>query len=234
MQKYTSIILSSRDANEFDRIYFLYTKEAGLVRVIGRGVRKPAAKLTGHLEPGTLSEVYVARSRGMGQITSAITLENFENIKKDFEKLIETLKIFKFFTKSFSEGEKDERIFELLRDFLNLTNKMKNTQNLALGTEAFWWKFFELLGHKPEAIKCTRCQKKLNLNAKKSFSSKSGGVLCDPCAVSDSFPISNNQIKLLRLFLSNPLASLLKVKVSSRDLSGLEKIRKNYQKYYFG
>ncbi len=60
MQKYTAIILASRDVGEFDRLYIFYTREAGLLRAMGRGVRKQEAKLAGHLEPGTLSEVYIA------------------------------------------------------------------------------------------------------------------------------------------------------------------------------
>jgi len=71
MQKYTAIILASRDANEVNRLYIIYTLEQGLVKAVAKGVRKPAAKLAGHLEPGTLTEIYVARSRGMGQITGA-------------------------------------------------------------------------------------------------------------------------------------------------------------------
>ena len=118
MQKYTAIILSSHDVGEFDRLYILYTKEIGVVKAMGRGVRKQTAKLAGHLEPGTLSEVYVARARGMGQIASAIALDNFDNIKKDFEKLAEALKIFKFFARQFAEEEKDEKVFELLSGFL--------------------------------------------------------------------------------------------------------------------
>jgi len=50
----------------------------------------------------------------MGQITSAIALDNFENIKNNFEKLAEVLKIFKFFHRHFSEEEKDKKVFDLL------------------------------------------------------------------------------------------------------------------------
>jgi len=67
MQKLTAIILSSRDINEYDRLYIMYTLEQGLVKAVAKGVRKSTAKLAGHLEPATLSEVYVARSKGWGK-----------------------------------------------------------------------------------------------------------------------------------------------------------------------
>ena len=204
MQKLTALILSSRDAGEFDRIYTLYTRESGLMRVVGRGVRKPAAKLAGHLEPGTLSEVYVARSRGMGQITSAITISNFESVRNNFEKLEESLKILRFFARNFSEEEKDERIFDLLGDFLGALGNLENRDyREGILTEAFWWKLFDFLGHRPQIMKCMRCDEKLEEKGRSFFSAALGGTLCEKCARHGVIPaeITLNQIKLLRIIL---------------------------------
>jgi DNA repair protein RecO (recombination protein O) len=243
MQKYTAIILSSHDVGEFDRLYILYTKENGVVKAMGRGVRKQTAKLAGHLEPGTLSEVYIARSRGMGQITSAIALDNFESIKKDFEKLAEVLKIFKFFTRHFSEEEKDERIFELLSGFLDLLNRKAPTPPQSspqaggevLAAEAFWWKLFDALGHRPETMKCAKCEARLEENAEKFFSVSRGGIVCGKCfsGEQDLAKISSDQIKLLRIFLANPLEKILKVKVDERESRALGRIRRDFERYNF-
>jgi len=233
MQKYTAIILASRDTNEFDRIYTLYTKEAGLVRVAGRGVRKPEAKLAGHLEPGTMAEIYVARSKGMGQITGAITLESFEVIKKDFEKLSEFLKVAKFFLKNFAEGEKDEKIFELFDGFLKIF--ADKTDGADIITEAFWWKLFDLLGHRPEMMKCVSCGKKLQKGEENFWNVSERGVVCEECAGNGKeLPqIHENEIKLVRLFLANSLGKILKVKSGKRELERLEEIRKEFNRYNF-
>jgi DNA repair protein RecO (recombination protein O) len=243
MQKYTAVILASRDIGEFDRLYILYTKEIGLVKAIGRGVRKQTAKLAGHLEPGTLSEVYIARSRGMGQITSAITIENFENIRKNFGKLDEMLKILGFFARGFAEEEKDEKIFNLLADFLDSLNLKVPTLPQSsprageevLVVEAFWWKLFSALGHCPETIKCAECGGCLKEKSEKYFSAKKGGVICEKCSVGekDVLKISSNQIKLLRVFLVNPFGKILKVKVGNGELEKLGKIREDFRKYNF-
>jgi DNA repair protein RecO (recombination protein O) len=236
MQKYTAIILSSYDIGEFDRIYILYTKEKGLVKAIGRGVRKQTAKLAGHLEPGTLSEVYIAKARGMGQITSAIALDNFERIKKYFEKLDEVLKIFKFFTRHFSEEERDEKIFDLLECFLGDWGNLEDGENQGgILLEAFWWKLFDALGHRPETMKCAICGARLEETAKKFFSSARGGVVCSACfsIERDLAEISSDQIKLLRIFLANPLGKILKVKTSEIELKGLGRIRRNFERYNF-
>jgi DNA repair protein RecO (recombination protein O) len=237
MEKYTAIILDSRDVGEFDRIYTLYTKEVGMLRVIGRGVRKQTAKLAGHLEPGTLSEVYVARSRGMGQITSAITLENFRDLKKDFEKLSEILDVFRFFTRKFSEGEKEEKVFGLLNELLVNRDDLAD-RNESQGTmliEAFWWKLFDFLGNRPETMKCSKCETRLGEAEKKFFSAERGGVVCEKCFANaaDLSGMTNGQIKLLRIFLANSLSNILKVKAGGRELIGLKAIRKKFERFNF-
>lgn len=232
MQKYTAIILSSHDVGEFDRLYVLYTREIGVVKAMGRGVRKQTAKLAGHLEPGTLSEIYVARSRGMGQIASAITIENFDNIKKDFEKLAEVLNIFKFFSRHFSEEEKDERVFDLLREFLEKTDEA-DLADILVG--AFWWKLFDALGHRPETMRCAKCETRLEEKEENSFSATRGGVVCEKCFSGEPSlaRISADQIKLLRVFLANPLGKILKVKIGGAELKGLGRIRREFEKYNF-
>ena len=232
MQKYTAIILSSHDVGEFDRLYVLYTREIGVVKAIGRGVRKPAAKLAGHLEPGTLSEIYIARSRGMGNIASAIALDNFENIKNNFEKLAEVLSIFKFFSRHFSEEEKDERVFDLLREFLSSSAEASEDKDKML-IESFWWKLFDALGHRPETMRCAKCETRLEEKEKNSFSSTRGGVVCEKCFSGELSlaRISSDQIKLLRVFLANPLGKILKVKIGGAELKGLGRIRREFEKY---
>jgi len=232
MQKYTAIILSHCNVGEFDRLYSFYTREKGIVRAIGRGARKQAAKLAGHLEPGTLSEVYIARSRGMGQIASAITLESFENVKNNLERLQEILKIFRFFGKNFAEEEKDEKIFNLLEDFLKLSND-RDFKKILL--EAFWWKLFDALGHRPEAMKCVECGAKLEETKKNFFDMGKGGIICKKCFASgiDAGSITSTQIKLLRIILANSLEKISKVKVEERELAGLGRIREKFGRYNF-
>jgi len=235
MQKYTAIILASCDVNEVNRLYLMYTLEQGLVKAVAKGARKPTAKLAGHLEPGTLSEVYIARSRGMGQIAGAITLESFDKIKKDFEKLAEVLKIFRFFLKNFSEEEKDERIFNLVRDFLSLINQAEIARSMPLATEAFWWKLFDLTGYRPEVMKCVSCGEKLRANSEKYFHVEKGGAICSKCCSNFPvlMPISDNQIKLLRIFWGNELEKTARVKVSVIELKKLGKIRETYSICHF-
>lgn len=232
MQKFTAIVIASREANEFDRIYTFYSREIGIIRASGKGVRKPEARLAGHLEPGTIVEIYVARSRGMGKITGAITLENFENVKKDLAKLGEFLKVSKFFLRNFSEEEKDERIFDLLCGFMLILN---GVDDVDLVKEAFWWKLFDALGNRPEVMKCLHCGKKITERSKKYFSVRKGGIICPACAPNFEglIQVNDNQIKLLRIFWGNGLEKMTKVKADKNDIEGLARVKSAFARHNF-
>jgi DNA repair protein RecO (recombination protein O) len=116
--KYSGIVLGKIDIGETDRLYVVYTREAGRVLAKAIGVKKPNAKLAGNLEPLTYSEIFLAKGRGQGNITGAIAVENFLEIKNNIEALEKVFEAMKIFSRLVTQEEKDERIFHLLLGYL--------------------------------------------------------------------------------------------------------------------
>jgi len=182
--KYTGIILSKNNVGETDRIYNIYTLESGKIRVLGKGVRKPNAKLAGSLESLTMSEIFVAKSRGMGKITGAITLENFSNIKSDIDALSKINYVLKIFNRVMVEQEQDKEAFEILIGFLQSMEKGSGKEDegkianiLMLG---FLFKLLSIMGYRLEMDSCVICGQKLRPH-NNYFSPEKGGVVCEKC-----------------------------------------------------
>lgn len=68
-------ILSSRPYREADRVYSILTRDLGLIRATGTGVRKEVSKLRGSLEPLALSEVSLVRGQEFWRLTSAQSIK---------------------------------------------------------------------------------------------------------------------------------------------------------------
>jgi DNA repair protein RecO (recombination protein O) len=225
--KYNAIILSKRDVGEADRIYTFYTREAGKVRALGKGVRKPNAKLAGGLEPITQAEIFVAKSHGMGKITGSIVENSFPGIKNNLDLLERVFYVFKILERIIAEQEKDEKIFELLVGFLRGMEKTEGqkdkTEIITLG---FLFKVLGELGYQLEMGACVNCGKKLKPVEHNYFSISRGGVLCGDCQHLENkrIKVSNESIKLIRIFLQNKLENLAKLKVSSADINNLRLI----------
>ena len=79
------------------------------------------------------------------------------------------------------------------------------------------------------------CGARLEESTENFFSATRGGIVCGKCfsGEQDLSKISSDQIKLLRIFLANPLEKILKVNVGKVELAGLGKIRQDFERYNF-
>lgn len=224
--KYTGIILGKRDIGEADRIYSVYTLEAGKIQAKAIGVRRLNAKLAGHLETATLSEIFVAKTKGMGKITGAAAINYFSGIKKNLEAVSKVFYVFSRLDKIIFEQEKDEKIFRLFEKYLEIMEKLsvsaEDGEKMDLITLGFLFKFLEETGYQMETGKCVNCGNKLQPQ-NNYFSAEKGGVLCENCKNRQGkiISISSESVKMLRIFSKNKLESLIKLRVPEKEIKNL-------------
>jgi DNA repair protein RecO (recombination protein O) len=235
--RYQGIILSKIDIAEVDRIYSIYTLEAGKIRALGKGVRHPNAKLAGSLEPITSAEIHISRTRGIGKITGAIVLDNFSRIKSDYECLARVFYIFGILERIITQEEKDEKVFALLQDYLEILDRLADekgsgtffaakkvpdplTQKIEIVTLGFIFKLLHQAGYGLNMENCVRCGARL-LPEDNFFSAPAGGVFCPKCADSGArkIRIESPAIKLIRIFFANKLSNFAKISVSPDDIA---------------
>jgi len=225
--------LGKYNIGEADRIYVIYTLEAGKIRAIAKGVRKSQAKLAGHLENFTLSNISVAKTRGMGKITGAVAENNFSRVKNNFEFLAETFKSAGILNKLAKEEEKDERVFNLFLEFLKTMNSKnaisENSAAPSLLAQGFIFKLFDCLGYKIESNVCVKCGKSF-LREGNYFSAERGGILCRHCALNfgNSVKANPDSVKIIRIFHQNSVKSLTKLKVNPPAINNLKIISQEF------
>lgn len=233
--KYTGIILSKKDIGEADRLYTIYTLEAGKIQALAKGVRKPQARLAGSLENFNLADVTVVRKQGTGKIISSIVEENFSAIRNSLEASVFVLGELKTMDKLTGLEMRDKELFLLLKEHLETVNRMSGKhltgkkqgflEKVRLLSLGFRFKLFSQLGYKIGVVACPDCGKKVKMG-KNYFSPSAGGIVCRSCirAGEETRQIADNAIKLIRIFYQNKIASLSKVKTARKDLDDLEGI----------
>ncbi|HCU70953.1 MAG TPA: DNA repair protein RecO [Candidatus Moranbacteria bacterium] len=226
--KYQGIVLGKKDVGEVDRIYTIYTLEKGKIRVLAKGVRKPNARLAGTLETITKGEIFIAKNRGLGKITGSIVIDNFANIKGNLNLVTNVFFVFRIVSQIISEEEQDDEIFLLLEKYLELSNSLNRDEKLQeILTVGLLFKIMDRLGYGVEVNRCVNCEKKLVLE-KNYLSISRGGILCSDCHANEPnrTAISNEMIKLIRIFSKNKLENLTKLKTEDRDVQKLKGIAK--------
>ncbi|HPN96789.1 MAG TPA: DNA repair protein RecO [Candidatus Moranbacteria bacterium] len=233
--KYQGIIISKKDIAEVDRIYVIYTLEAGKISIIGKGVRNPNAKLAGNLEPVTYSEIFVARTRGKGKITGAIAINNFLPVKENYSAIRKVFYVFGILEKMITQEEKDEELFGLLLSYLEKMEKAgrENSEEVMdILTVGFILKMADNLGYKINVESCVGCGKNLSPEGN-YFSARSGGILCDHCQEESEgkIKVTAGAIKLIRLFLKNKMENLGKIRASGEDINSAKRVANELLKW---
>lgn len=217
------IVLKKTPYREFDEILTVFTKNFGKIEILGRGVKRPLAKLNSHLQIFDLSEVEFVLGKKFKVLTGANLISNFiaeqdgTSIKiiTDFFGLIDEL---------VGVDDPDKNIWELILEFKEFTKKDKtkdeNKKNLFYNF--FKFRLISLCGFEPMLDRCASCSKKIK-EEKIFFSPKDGGLVCSDCGASDKniFPILPSTVKLFRIFSNNNRELLSKIKISKKELDDL-------------
>lgn len=173
--------MSVADVGEYDRMYSLLTKEFGKVRAIVRSVRRPAAKLAGHLDIPNKSWVQlVPTSRGW-QVTQALERESFPAARRDRVALAALLANARFMD-MFSQETHDQELFGLWQEFLvhlegAAGGDSRDTEFIAA---QFRIRALSVFGFLPDLRVCSSCENQLQDEHAFLFMH---GVWCHACSV---------------------------------------------------
>ncbi len=226
--KYNAIVLNKIDTGETDRVYVVYTREAGRILARAIGVKKPNAKLAGNLESITQCEIFLAKGKGRGNVTGVIGVENFLAIKQNIEALEKVFGAMKIFNRLMTQEEKDEKTFQLLLDYLSAMNEVAGKTEgdflkFDIYTLGFIFKLLQNLGYKQEVKKCAVCVGKL-ISGENYFSAQRGGIICAVCAKLEirKIRVTDEAVKFIRIVLDNKIENLGKVKLEKKSLNNLK------------
>jgi DNA repair protein RecO (recombination protein O) len=230
---YTAIVLKKREIGETDRIYTFYTLESGKVQAIGKGVRKPKAKLAGHLETLNRSDIIIARRHGLGNIASALTEKYCSHLKEHPEALAKALEAIGYFERLVDFEERDIELFLLLQEYLEMADqsaKEGSLEYVRLVTEGFLFKMLGHLGYRLEVYRCALSGAALEEGRPYYFSPEAGGVIGAEFVSQSrrSLSVGGNAIKLMRIFFQNRLSSLRRLKTDEKALAQVERISRAF------
>jgi DNA repair protein RecO (recombination protein O) len=229
--KFTGIILGKYNVGEADRIYTIYTLEKGKIRALAKGVRKSQARLAGNLENFSLVDLFVAKGKGTGKITGSIVENNFRNLRNNLEALENVFESVKILNKLTNLEEKDTAIFNLLKEYLETIDEasLKKEEKISLITQGFIFKLLDSLGYKIEVGHCVKCSADLPKEGN-YFSAEKGGIICSACLEEKGsrIGVSDNVIKLIRIFFQNKIKSLIKLKVEPKEINNLKIITREF------
>jgi DNA repair protein RecO (recombination protein O) len=204
--KSKGIVLRSIRYGEADRILDLYTRDAGLVSAIVKGIRRTKSRFGARLEPLSCVHFLAYQGRTLDTLTQAETLRSFHGIREDLARF-EAAAGMVGSVRALSGGdEADRRVFNLLY------NGLDALEGAGTGFEAveaaLGLKLSILAGYAPQLNACLGCEADLDEAAKPlHFAPHLGGVLCAECRsmTGDAFPLAPDTLGRLRTLIEGPI-----------------------------
>ena len=123
-----AVVLDKKTIGEFDAQIVLYTELMGKIELIAKGLKKPTAKLSHHLEPLNLINTTLIAVNHK-HLTSALTVNRFPDLRRNPEALTIALKNLKILKEAVVSPEKDELLWRNLTDFLENLEKFSRNEN---------------------------------------------------------------------------------------------------------
>jgi DNA repair protein RecO (recombination protein O) len=179
-RRYTTeaIVLSRFDLGEADRVLTLITPDAGKLKAIAKGIRRPTSRLGGSLEPFAELTVALARGRTFDVVTQVSVGHAWLNLRDSLESAATAWYLAELADRSLEERHAAEPLYTLLRRAYELLDA-----GMSPGRVARWYEMHLLdeLGMRPEVDRCVECDRVLEAEESFRWVPPLGGVLCERC-----------------------------------------------------
>jgi len=218
--------LGEKEYGEDSRIFTLFTKDFGKIKVFGKAIRKVKSKLRAGTEIFSLSEIEFIQGKIHKTLTDVVLLNKFKNLKTDSNRFQIASKIGKDINDLVHEEAKDGKIWQLLEETFRKLDNWKSE----IIYHYFFWNLISILGYKPELYYCHICRQKLFKENIYLFL-KENGIICKSCFEKTNKTnkelysnININTIKILRIILKKDWETLQHLKIKQEDKDNLNSI----------
>ena len=197
------IVLRTYKLGETDRILNLLTVGRGKVRAVAKGVRRPGSRFGGRLEPYGLVELQLYEGRNLDIVTQAELIESNAAVREDFALSACAATMAEVTDVVAQEGERDNRLFLLLRSGLQALAAQPPTPSIFV--DAFLLRLASAVGFHVFTDACAACR---SPGPHAFLSVSHGGMLCRDCAPAGTKALDPETIEVVRLLASNEWAAL--------------------------
>jgi DNA repair protein RecO (recombination protein O) len=217
-----AIVLSRFDLGEADRVLTLITPDHGKLKAIAKGIRRPASRLGGSLEPFAELNVALARGRTFDVVTEVRVGHAWLALRDRLESAATAWYLAELADRSLEERHAAQELYALLRRAYELLDA-----GMAPGRVARWYEMHlaDELGQRPEVDRCVECDRVLEPNERFRWVPPLGGVVCHRCPAppADRTELSLEALKVLKAYQRMDVEAIAALRLSppvEREVEG--------------
>ncbi len=226
LYRVSAIVLRRRDMGEADRLLTVLTRERGKLTLLAKGVRRPASRKAGHIEPFTYVDLLLARSHSLDLVTQAETIKAHRSLREDLLCSSWAYYLCELADAFTQEADPTELVFDLLLESLD---RLDADSDPALVARYFEIHLLSLAGYQPQLFRCLTCGTLLQPEVN-YLSLERGGMLCPEHGATqpDTIALPLPVFKALRFLQTRPWEQVAKLRLSPAVSQQLEAVLGRY------
>lgn len=227
IKKVEGIIINETPYGETSKVMQIFTKELGIISVMGKGVKS----IKSHLRPLTMKFTYgffylYYKEDKLSILKEVDVIDSFKKIKSD----ILTISYLSYLSELSTQVYKhfmNESVYDL---FIQVLNKMEHGMNPLILTNILEIKYLDFLGVQLYLEGCVLCGSKNNIV---TIDADSGGYVCKKC-YRNQIVVSQKTIKLIRMYYYVDVFSISKISISEEVAREINFFLNRYYEKYTG
>ncbi|RJQ51747.1 MAG: DNA repair protein RecO [Actinobacteria bacterium] len=225
-----AIVLKAHKYGEADNILSLLSPEGGRIGAIAKGIRKTKSRFGGRLQPFSHVDLMLHPGRGLHTVTGVESIEPFEEIRADYDRLTHGSAMLDLLDRVAMEGHADERMFGLAVASLRALAGAREGFERILA--AFELKLMAIIGYRPYLDGCVLCG--TEAEGGRGFSSRAGGVVCESCRPAEgmALPIRSGTVSYMRALLESKMGELDDIEADPACSRELEQVVRPFIAYH--
>jgi len=225
--KVTGFIVSTTDYGETSLVIQLFTKEYGLIGVMGKAVKSFKSKLRALTMRFTYGYFYIYYKEGKLSILKEVDVINpFRRIHQDIALISYMNYISDLSSQVYKESE-NEIVFDLM---ISTLIKMDQGFDPAVLSSILEVKYLPLLGVGLNLDGCVRCGSKVNIV---TIDGDLGGLVCKNCYQKEKI-VKPKTIQLLRMFYYVDIKNIAKLNIKKENEEEIDHFLMTYYSRYTG
>ncbi|MBO3142686.1 DNA repair protein RecO [Dermatophilus congolensis] len=177
-----AIVLRTTKLAEADRIITLLGRERGLIRAVGKGIRKTRSRFGARLEPGLVIDAQFYEGRNLDTVTQVEVLAPYgERITRDYDAWTAMIAMLEAAERFGQETTNSRNQFTLLAGAL--ASIAAGEHDISMTLDAYLLRSVALAGWAPSFHDCAKCGA---TGPHKAFNLTAGGTLCPHCRIPGS------------------------------------------------
>jgi DNA repair protein RecO (recombination protein O) len=174
LYRVSALVLKRREMGEADRLLTVLTRDRGKLTLLAKGVRKPASRKAGHIEPFTHVELLVAKGKNLDLVTQAETLEAHRRLREDLWRSSWAYYVAELADAFIQDEDPHELLFDLVLETLG---RLDRGEEASLAVRYCELHLLSLVGYQPQLFRCVQCGDLLKPETN-FLSFERGGMLC--------------------------------------------------------